>query len=164
MKRALLERAARRLAVAALVVGSGCGSTPAGSSLDASDDAGGADAGGADLIASADLGPAACSAAFAGCTDFTDGTASPAARLVGFASFAYSPRCLRIKVGQAVAFHGDFAVHPLRQACGPRLLASTDSGQDASFTATAAGTVGYYCLDHGNPQGQAMSGAIDVVP
>jgi plastocyanin len=110
----------------------------------------------------------ACAADFAGCTTFTDATGSGADRTIlfgGATGTAYAPKCLRIKVGQAVTFSGAFGSHPLVQACGPAsALASTSSGSSATFTLNEAGIVGYFCQFHGTAAGSGMAGAIEVVP
>ncbi len=120
---------------------------------------GSVDQGGAKLEAAA----GGCASGFAGCTTFTDGTAG--AQTVSFPGFDYSPKCLRVKVGQAVTFSGSFSAHPLEQSCGPAtVIASTSSGSSASFTFTKAGLYGYYCTLHGTASGSGMAGAIEVVP
>ena len=109
---------------------------------------------------------------FADCGTFTDWTAASTDRTILFKNYEYDPRCVQVRPGQSVAFMGDFTVHPLTQACGPadvierRLSLDAGPGADASavFTLPAAGLYGYYCFDHGNPQGAAMSGAILVAP
>lgn len=106
-----------------------------------------------------------CSLAYAGCDTFTDRTAPDADRTVHFQNYSYDPQCLMIRSGQTVTFAGDFIVHPLTPACGPELvLYHRDTDATAAFTLTSTGLYGYYCLDHGNPAGAAMSGAITVVP
>jgi plastocyanin len=106
-----------------------------------------------------------CSAAFAGCSSFTDATAADADRTIHFQDYSYDPQCLMVRSGQTVTFAGDFIRHPLTPSCGPELLLEhRDTSPTASFVMEAVGIYGYYCLDHGNPQGQAMSGTIEVVP
>lgn len=113
---------------------------------------------------SADAGPV-CAPSFAGCTSFEDRTADGADRKVSFKDFQYTPKCLRMKVGQTVTFVGDFDRHPLVSACGPSLAMDKRTGSgSAGFMLTAPGIYGYYCLDHGNPAGAVMAGGIDVVP
>jgi plastocyanin len=108
---------------------------------------------------------AACQAAFAGCVSFTDSTAADADRTVHFQDYDYNPKCLMVRAGQTVTFSGDFIRHPLTPSCGPELLLEyRDTAASASFVMGAVGIYGYYCLDHGNPQGDVMSGAIQVVP
>ena len=129
--------------------------------------------------AALDASDAACPPAFAGCGSdaappFFDQTAEDAGRVVTFQTttttpprYEYTPKCLRIKTGQTVTFTGDFYIHPLAPACGPSaaLENRTDAGISSStFTLSAPGAYGYYCLDHGNTQGASMSGVIDVVP
>jgi plastocyanin len=109
---------------------------------------------------------------FADCGTFTDWTAASTDRTILFKDYEYDPRCVQVRPGQSVAFLGDFTVHPLTQACGPadvierRLSLDASPGADASavFTLPAAGLYGYYCLDHGNPEGAGMAGAILVAP
>ena len=106
-----------------------------------------------------------CALDFAGCTTFTDRTAPDADRVVHFQNYSYDPQCLMIRSGQTVTFAGDFIVHPLTPACGPELvLYYRETGATASFNLTVTGVYGYYCLDHGNPEGAAMAGAITVAP
>jgi plastocyanin len=111
---------------------------------------------------------AQCMSGFAGCTTFDDRSGDPdaGARTVAFADFAYSPKCLQIRAGQSVTFTGNFMRHPLAQSCGPFDALEFRYMSPPSFTVTLTepGLYGYYCFDHGNPQGQAMSGAIQVVP
>jgi plastocyanin len=112
----------------------------------------------------AEAGPA-CQPAFAGCLSFTDATAPDADRTIHFQDYSYDPQCLMVRPGQTVTFVGDFIRHPLTPSCGPELLLEhRDTSPTASFVMDAVGVYGYYCLDHGNPEGQVMSGAIEVVP
>jgi plastocyanin len=107
----------------------------------------------------------ACQAAFAGCASFVDATAADADRTVHFQDYSYDPKCLMVRAGQTVTFSGDFIRHPLTPSCGPELLLEfRDTTTAASFEMDAVGVYGYYCLDHGDPQGDTMSGAIEVVP
>lgn len=113
----------------------------------------------------AEAGTACTIAAFAGCTTFEDRTAAGAERTVTFQDFAYTPKCIRIKAGQALLFQGDFDRHPLVTSCGPSLPLDHRSGMTpASFVLSAPGRYGYYCLDHGNAVGEVMSASVDVVP
>ena len=112
-----------------------------------------------------DLAGVACQPAFAGCVSFTDATAAGADRTIHFQDYSYDPQCLMIRSGQTVTFSGDFIRHPLTPSCGPELLLEyRDTGATAAFVLQSVGLYGYYCLDHGNPQGDVMSGAIEVVP
>jgi plastocyanin len=79
----------------------------------------------------------------------------------------YSPACLKAAPGTTITFSGDFATHPLtpstsRTSPGPSPIVSTDTGTTKSFTFTAPGFYGYYCLQHGDDQGDAMAGMIWV--
>ncbi len=107
-----------------------------------------------------------CAAAFATCTAPTDLTGSTAIIQFGGAlGTQYSPSCIQIKSGQTVTFSGDFALHPLAQACGPgTLIPAVPSGSSATFSACAPGWYGYYCQNHGASDGTGMAGAILVVP
>ena len=94
---------------------------------------------------------------YAGCTTFTDGTTVTFPNL----NDTYSPKCLRVRVGQQVTFAGDFGDHPLEQSCGP--AANVINGT-ATATFTVPGVYGYWCTDHGSSGGSGMAGAIEVVP
>ncbi len=104
---------------------------------------------------------------FAGCVTFTDLTAAAADRTITFGggSNTYVPKCVRVKLGQQVTFSGSFSSHPLRQSCGPvNGVLQGASGSSASFTLDQAlGVFGYYCDQHGSPNGSGMAGAIEVV-
>jgi plastocyanin len=118
-------------------------------------DGGGADAGGTDA-GGTDAGPPG------NCTTFTDHTAAGDARTLTW-SFAISTdpnRCMKIKVGQAVTWQGDFTAHPLVANDGdkPNPIANVDTST-GKVTFNAAGTFGYKCSIH-----PAMFGAIEVVP
>ena len=108
-----------------------------------------------------------CAAAFAGCTNPVDLTATvnPTIRFpVG--GDRYAPDCVRVRLGQSVTFEGSFGPHPLSQACGPvggLLEASNGSALTVRFD-QALGAYGFYCTRHGSPGGSGMAGAIEVVP
>ena len=107
-----------------------------------------------------------CAAAYAGCTTFVDLTdaGTPTIRFpVG--GDAYSPACVRVRLGQSVLFSGNLSSHPLAQGCGPvNDLLNGTSGTSASFGFTSAlGVFGYYCTRHGSQSGSGMAGAIEVV-
>ncbi len=109
----------------------------------------------------------ACPPSYAGCGTFV--SLGPGDQTITFRNYAYEPKCLSVKVGTKLTFvagtDGDFLIHPLVQACGPApVLDFRDAGTTASFVPTVPGVYGYYCLDHGNPVGAAMSGAVQVVP
>jgi plastocyanin len=79
----------------------------------------------------------------------------------------YSPACLRVVPGTTVTFSGDFATHPLtpsisRTTGAANPILSTGTGTTASFTFTTPGFYGYFCLQHGDDQGDAMAGMIWV--
>ena len=101
---------------------------------------------------------------FADCTTFEDRTAASAARVVAFNGFAYSPKCIRIKAGQAVEIPAS-TTHPLRaalQANNPIPAGPSTGAQTVTFP--AAGLFGYWCANHGGVTGTGMAAAIDVVP
>lgn len=129
-------------------------------------DAGVSDAVANDANVNADVGTA-CPPSYAGCSTFVTAPGEPT---LVYRNYAYDPKCLSIKAGTKVTFvaepdAGDFLEHPLVQACGPtRVLEFREAGTTASFVLSTPGVYGYYCLDHGNPQGAAMSGAIQVIP
>jgi plastocyanin len=107
----------------------------------------------------------ACAAAFAGCADYTDATATDAARTITFSGGSYTPKCLKLRQGQAVTFSGTFSSHPLEQSCGPvGAIAAVNAGKTATYTLGAAGDYGYFCNFHGDATGSGMSGSIRVVP
>lgn len=81
------------------------------------------------------------------------------------ADYAFSPRYMRVRAGQTVVFRGDFDRHPLETSCGSSPALDKRSGTgEASFVLARTGLHGYFCVDHGNPAGEVMAGAIDVVP
>ncbi len=102
--------------------------------------------------------------AFNRCTraNATDATAAGAARTITTPGFAYTPPCLRIKVGQTVTWNSDFGFHPLgggRVVGGAPMLeagspiTSTSSGNTKTVTFTAAGAFGFFCMVHTDMQG-----------
>ncbi len=81
---------------------------------------------------------------------------------------AYSPACVSIKAGQSVEWTGDFGAHPLEggaatdSALTPDSsspIASTHSGNSATFKFPNAGTFPFYCGVHGE---LGMRGAVFV--
>jgi plastocyanin len=99
-----------------------------------------------------------------------DRTAAGADRSVSFPGFAYTPKCMKVRVGQTVTWTGDFGFHPLRgglvvngvrtpQAGNP--IPATSSGASVAVTFNTAGGWGYYCNVH---FAGGMRGAIFVVP
>lgn len=99
------------------------------------------------------------SATVNGCTAFEDQTAATAARKIVWDTSVASKanRCMKVKVGQTVAYEGNFATHPLGAAGGdsPSPFASVpDTGK---VTFDRAGTFGYVCRVH-----PSMTGAVLV--
>jgi plastocyanin len=92
---------------------------------------------------------------FATATDWFD--ADAAARTIDFASFSYSPPCVKVEAGDTVKFAGAFGSHPLRAGFteggtpvadpGSPIL-DTSAGTQATFTFTEAGVDPYYCDNH----------------
>ena len=78
----------------------------------------------------------------------------------------YTPKCMRIMVGQSVTFTGagaeTFADHPIEPACGPAsAITPYDGGASATFTFNTIGLYGYSCATH---EAEGMRGAIMVDP
>lgn len=144
-----------RIALAvALSISLGCGDDDKG---------GGGTGGGAAGTGGGAGGMGGMGAAFAGCTTFEDQTDAAAMRRVSVgAGNTYTPKCMRVKVGQTVTIAAS-ATHPLRpgpQAGNPIQQASSD----AMTTFTGAGVFGFFCQNHGSSTGMGMAGAIEVVP
>lgn len=77
----------------------------------------------------------------------------------------YTPRCVKIKVGQQVAWDGKFENHPLGPFGGdtPNPIPPTSvtpGGGVLTVTFAAAGTFGFRCGSHP----AQMNGAVKVVP
>jgi plastocyanin len=90
---------------------------------------------------------------------------------VTFASFAYTPPCIKVSQGTVVTFSGAFASHPLvggyvasmmvfPQGSGP-FFPTTNMGVSKNVTVSQTGTFPYYCQFHGSG---GMNGAVFVVP
>ena len=81
----------------------------------------------------------------------------------------FSPKCLRVHVGAQVTIVGssrhpaqgmdpvDGVVNPFQNASGPARAAITKVLKEPGF-------FGYYCENHGTPQGEGMAGSIQVIP
>jgi hypothetical protein len=106
-----------------------------------------------------------------GCVDFQDGTigALPGDnRFIEWGdptTYLTKPeRCLEVKAGQSVIFHGDFTAHPLSAQGGdaPAIVSKlTSAGIEAyEVTFPTVGTFGYKC----NVHPLTMNGAIHVIP
>jgi plastocyanin len=90
---------------------------------------------------------------------------------ISFASFSYTPQCVKVTAGTVVTFNGSFASHPLLggqdvsgtgvpAASGP-FVPVTNTGTTAPFTMSTAATFPYYCTAH---VGSGMEGVVFVVP
>ena len=81
----------------------------------------------------------------------------------------YSPKCLRVHVGAQVTIVGssrhpaqgmdpiDGIVNPFQSSNGPSKSAITKVLKEPGF-------YGFYCENHGTPQGEGMAGSIQVIP
>ncbi len=76
----------------------------------------------------------------------------------------YSPRCIKISVGQTITWRGDFRYHPLEPAGGdapsPILVDPTPAGTERAVVFPNAGFFGFECATHS----AEMYGAIFVLP
>ncbi|MEP7122631.1 MAG: plastocyanin/azurin family copper-binding protein [Byssovorax sp.] len=107
---------------------------------------------------------------FSNAVDIT-GAAFASVDFGGALGLTYSPNCLKVDVGTAVTFNGDFAGHPLvggqvvggskmQASMGP-FLPITSTGMTATFTMSSTGTFPYYCDFHAL---SGMTGVVFVVP
>lgn len=102
-----------------------------------------------------------------GCQEssYVDRTADTSPIMVTAAG-SYNPRCVKIKVGQALTI-GASAAHPLRKGVlspsDPEDPGNpiTNTTTTTTFTFSTAGTFGYYCEEHGTA---GMKAAVLVVP
>jgi plastocyanin len=105
-----------------------------------------------------------CDAAYAGCTE-EDFNANDMTAMVGsidveiVALAPYSPKCLRVAVGQTVNIEASGG-HPFEKVCAEDAVMDAQDGNtsDVSFTFTTPGYYNYKCLFHGS-----MVGNIQVV-
>lgn len=90
-----------------------------------------------------------------GCVQYVDRTSGGDVQTMPWDDdIAFSPeRCMKVRVGQTVAFAGDFGEHPLAPSGG-----DTPSPIDEETSFERAGVFGYYCTSH-----PSMTGAIWVV-
>lgn len=78
--------------------------------------------------------------------------------------FQFQPRALVIRVGTTVRWSNKDAVaHTATSDTGLWDSGYLDKGDEFSFTFTDPGTYPYYCIPHGGPGGQGMSGTVTVV-
>lgn len=103
----------------------------------------------------------------AGCkaTDFVEGSLENQIKIVGT---AFSPKCLRVKVGSSITIEAS-THHPLTPMAKIGDMINPFSDQPKFFSAqtrvmTAPGLFGYFCKVHGDPEGDGMAGAILVEP
>jgi plastocyanin len=105
--------------------------------------------------------------AFAPCTSQSDYVSSPTTiAFGGTLGLVYSPNCLKVAPGTTVTWSGDFTTHPLTpsalETTPGNPIVSTASGTTASVTFKSPGFYGFFCLVHGDDQGEGMSGVIWV--
>ncbi len=90
--------------------------------------------------------------------------------IVAMGTTGYTPRCVRISVGQSIVFAIDFAVHPLSPgvphgssvgATLPNPIPASTTGSTATVAFPNAGYYPFYCLNHGHV---GMAGVVRVVP
>lgn len=87
---------------------------------------------------------------------------------VAFQGKAYTPRCLTVKAGSTVTLPGS-SNHPLQGQANiggvsnPFLTGAAQTNS-VSQDLKVAGFYGYFCENHGNPDGTGMAGAIQVIP
>lgn len=108
----------------------------------------------------------------AGCTfdAAVDGTDGPQEVTIPDGQFAYSPACLKVKVGAVVTFTGGSGLHPLAPmtkatsaTSGNPIPSSTEASIPVTFE--APGAFPYFCTNHGTDGGTSgMVGAVYVVP
>ncbi len=77
-----------------------------------------------------------------------------------FGSYSYSPATPTVKTGDALAFSGTFANHPLVWDSGSPPVTST--GSSASFRFAQPGTYAFHCMLHSGPPNN-MVGSVTVV-
>lgn len=169
-------RSSRLVVPVACLVLAACSQPPApvdsgGAGGDAGSDAG-HDASTSAADTGADAGPPVdaatmCAIDFAGCTTLEDHTADTMVTIdvvmPTAATYAYSPSCIRIAAGTMVTI-ANSAFHPLMSAtCSPAdSPIATSSSTATTFTFASAGNYGYFCGNHGAPDGQFMAGLIVV--
>ena len=127
---------------------------------------------GSDPAKTVDASPDGAPAAINGCqaAQAVDRTAAAASRMITFGTDElYTPRCLKISVGQSVTWSGSFEFHPLRPGIvgGAQVdpqpgnpVPSVNSGTSQVVTFAAAGAWAYYCTAHA----PGMAGVVYVVP
>jgi plastocyanin len=103
---------------------------------------------------------------------YVDRSADSDERVIAIAAMGltYSPKCLRIAVGQTVRWSGSLTAHPLApgnpqdaKAGSPdNPVQPTASGQSVEFAFPNAGTYPYFCTLHGFGTGQGMAGSVRV--
>jgi plastocyanin len=96
----------------------------------------------------------------AGCKD-SDFVVGQKSNLISINGFQYTPKCLIVGRGSSVTFSAE-GFHPLAPIPQPgNPIPSTDETVTVQFQ--EVGVFGYFCPRHGNPKGQGMAGAVQVV-
>jgi plastocyanin len=79
---------------------------------------------------------------------------------------AYDPKCLKVSVGTAVTFMGDFGAHPMSPSTRGTQnspITRTAAGTSATFTFSTPGQYAYFCEFHGpSDNGMFMAGVVWV--
>ncbi len=79
--------------------------------------------------------------------------------------FRFNPPVLVVRAGATVKFaNKDDVQHTATSDTGVWDSGYLDKGQEFYFTFSEPGEYPYYCIPHGGPGGQGMSGTIIVVP
>jgi plastocyanin len=117
-------------------------------------------------VCEADVPEPMCDATFAGCTeldfDAGDMTAQDGPISVAMTAFGpYSPKCLRVQVGQTVTIQA-MESHPFEKVCAEDGVMDEQDGSESTveFTFATPGYYNYRCLKHPG----SMMGNIQVIP
>ena len=96
--------------------------------------------------------------------DYVQGSATNTIKIVGH---TFSPKCLRVPVGAQVTIQAG-GIHPLQGqpeingAANPLITSNGGATSPVTITLRTVGQIGYYCENHGSPDGEGMAGAILV--
>ena len=94
--------------------------------------------------------------------DYVQGGATNLVKIVGF---SFSPRCLRVPVGsqvtiQAAGIHPVQGMDEINGVANPLINSGGGVTTPVTVTIKTAGQFGFYCENHGKPDGTGMAGAI----
>ncbi len=85
---------------------------------------------------------------------------------VGGSGLVFTPQVLNIAAGDTVTFTNAGGFHNAQSDAGAVTAFSTGAPSSDPWSSTVAfptpGSIGYYCAIHGGPNGQGMSGTINV--